>query len=132
MGIHQEGNDSECNCPVEEYINGEDDIPICIHYDDDREDRFFAEVGTSQANSEYLAQDDHEEEEWFDLGPPPQKITKFQDAISSLEAVQSFLDSKGYAEEVTKIASSVNELTHLHCATFTLLDRAPLKIFNRN
>ena len=45
---------SECNCPVEEYINGEDDIPICIHYDDDWENHFFAEIGTSQANSESL------------------------------------------------------------------------------
>ena len=54
---------SECNCPVEEYINGEDDIPICIHYDGDSEDRLFAELGTSQANSEYLAQDDSKEEE---------------------------------------------------------------------
>ena len=92
-------------------------LPICIHYDNDWEDRFFAELGTSQANSEYLAQDDNEEEEQFDLEPPPQNITKFQDAISSLEAVQSFLDSKGYVAEVTKIASSVNELTYLHCAT---------------
>ena len=82
----------------------EDDIPICIHYDDDWEDRFFAEPGISQANYESLAQDDHKKEEQFDLEPPPQKITKFQDAISSLEVVQTFLDSKGSAEEATKIA----------------------------
>ena len=36
---------SGTNCPVEEYINGEHDVPICMHYDEDWEDRFFAELG---------------------------------------------------------------------------------------
>ena len=29
--LHDLVDVSECNSPVEEYINGEDDIPICIH-----------------------------------------------------------------------------------------------------
>ena len=47
--------------------------------------------------------------------PPSSKITKFQDAIS---AVQTFLDSKGYSEEATRVASSMNQLTcAIHCAS---------------
>ena len=87
---------SEANCPVQEYINGEDDIPICMQYDDDWEDRFFAELGSSQADSDSPVPD--EEEGKFDLEPPPPKITRFQDAISSLEAVKTFLDSRGYSD----------------------------------
>ena len=34
------------------------------------------------------------------------RITRFEDAISSLEDVQSFLDYKGFSDEATKIASS--------------------------
>ena len=39
--------------------------------------------------------------EQFDLGPPPPKISIYQDAISSLEDVNAFLDSK---EEATRIS----------------------------
>ena len=102
-------------CPVEEYIKGEDDVRICTEYDDDWEDRSFIELGSSQADSDQ--EDPDEEEVQFDLDPPPAKITRFQDAISSLEAVQTFLDSKGFSEEATRIASSMNKLTHLHCAS---------------
>ena len=99
-------------CPVEEYIKGEDDVPICTEYDDDWEDRFFVELGSSQADSDQ--EDPDEEEGQFDLDPPPAKITRFHDAISSLEAVQTF---KGFSEDATRIASSMNKLTHLHCAS---------------
>ena len=34
----------ETNCSVEEYINGEDDLPTCQQYDDDWEHQFFAEL----------------------------------------------------------------------------------------
>ena len=55
------------------------------------------------------------EEGQFDLEPPPAKITRFQDAISSLEAVQIFLDSRGYPEEATSIATATIRLTYCHC-----------------
>ena len=42
---------------------------ICRQYGDDWEDRFFAELGSSQADSEQ--DDDPEEEGQFDLEPPP-------------------------------------------------------------
>ena len=51
----------------------------------------------------------------FDLEPPPPKITRFQDAISSLEEVQSFPDWRGFSEEAITIASSMNKLTYFHC-----------------
>ena len=53
---------SETNCPMQEYINGEDDTPICMQYDDDWEDRFFAELGSSQADSDSPVQEDPDEE----------------------------------------------------------------------
>ena len=49
------------------------------------------------------------------IEPPPPKITRFQDAISSLEEVQSFLDWRGFSEEAITIASSMNKLTYFHC-----------------
>ena len=106
----------DTNCPVEEYIDGEGDVPTCMQYNNNWEDHFFANLGFSQAVSDSLVQEDPDDEEGqFDLEPPPPKITRFQDAISSLEEVQSFLDWRGFSEEATTIASSMNKLTYLHC-----------------
>ena len=74
---------------LSKYISGEDDVPTCIQYDDDWENQFFTQLGSSQEDSESLPQEDLDEEEGqFDLEPPPPKITRYQDAIASLEAVQ--------------------------------------------
>ena len=59
----------------------------------------------------------------FDLEPPPPKITRFQDAIFSLEEVQSFLDWRGFSEEAITIASSMNKLTYFTVEALTLLNR---------
>ena len=51
---------------IEDYISGEDGVPVSMQYDDDWEDRFFAELGSSQADSDSLVQEDpHEEEGQF-------------------------------------------------------------------
>ena len=39
--------------------------------------------------------------EQYDLGPPPPKITRYQDAISSLKDVRAFLDSKEAATQAS-------------------------------
>ena len=100
-----------------------------MQYDDDWEDHFFAELGSSQAVSDSLVQEDPDDEGQFDLEPPPPKITRFQDAISSLEEVQSFLDRRGFSEEATRIASSVNKLTYLHCERLNLTRQTTLDDF---
>ena len=69
---------------------------------------------TSSVSEQSCDQEEPEEDEQFDLDPPPPIITKYQDAISSLEDVRAFLDSKGCSEEATKIASSIDTLVSLH------------------
>ena len=99
---------SNTNCSVDEYINGEGDVPVCMQYDDNWEESFFAELGSTSHSLDQDDLEDAEDGEQFDLEPPPPKLTRFQEAISSLEDVQSFLDSKGYSDKATKLTSSVN------------------------
>ena len=113
--LYDQISPSNTNCPVDEYINGEGDVPICMQYDDNWEESFFAELGSTSHSLDQDDQEDADDGEQFDLEPPPPKITRFQEAISSLEDVQSFLDYKGFSDEATKITSSVNALTYLHC-----------------
>ena len=116
-------------CPVEEYINGEDEVPTCVHYGDNWENSFFAELGSFQEDTDTVTQDPDEEEEHFDLEPPPPKITRYQDAISSLEAVQIFLDSEGHAEEATRVASSMNRVAFLNCKSLSSARQSTLEEF---
>ena len=46
---------SDTNCPVEEYIDGEGDVPTCMQYNNNWEDHFFANLGSSQTVSDSLA-----------------------------------------------------------------------------
>ena len=56
---------------MEEYISGEDDVPTCTQYDNDWENQFFTQLGSSQEDSESLPQEDLDEKEGqFDLEPP--------------------------------------------------------------
>ena len=115
---------------MEEYISGEDDVPTCIQYDDDWENRFFTELSSSQEDSESLPQEDLDEEEGqFDLEPPPPKITRYQDAIASLEAVQTFLDSKGHSEEATRVASTMDRVAYFHISTLNFARQSTLEEF---
>ena len=63
---------------------GVDDISISKHYGDNWEDRVFAELGTSQTNSESFAQDNHDEEEQFDhLSPSSKYLQSFKKHLYS-------------------------------------------------
>ena len=69
---------------------------------------------TSLPEDPSLQENLKEKEDEFDLEPPSQKITKYQDAIAALEEVTMFLDSKGHSEGATKLSSTMNMLTMLH------------------
>ncbi len=59
----------------------------------------------------------NEEEEEFDLEPPPPKITKYEDAIAALEDVRVFMDNNGHPEEATRLTFMVDKLIQLHTAS---------------
>ena len=116
---------SDTNCPVEfeEYIDGEGDVPTCKQYNNNWEDHFFANLGSSQAVSDSLVQQDPDDEErQFDLEPPPPKI--------ALEEVQSFLDWRGFSEEAITIASSMNKLIYFHCESLNSARQTILDYFH--
>ena len=87
-------------------------------------------ASSSQEDSESLPQEDLDEEEGqFDLEPPPPKITRYQDAIASLEAVQTFLDSKGHSEEATRVASTMDRVAYFHISTLNFARQNTLEEF---
>ena len=87
-----------------------------MEYGDDWEEIFFHNLGTDSLAPE----DAEEEEDQYDVDPPPPKITMYEDAISALEDVQRFMDNKGHSEQATTISSVMNKVTELHCVSLSL------------
>ena len=65
-------------CTADEYINGDNIVPVCVEYDNDTwEDSFFAGLGESSQAIED-EEDVHDgDEESLDISPAPPKIRTF-------------------------------------------------------
>ena len=96
--------DGRCN--LDEYLNGDDDLPVCMELDGDSwEANFLKQLQHKE--------EDVDEEDEMDVEPPPPKLRNFKEAVQSLEDVQQFLESRGYIEEALTIGSAVDTMTVL-------------------
>ena len=85
---------TEGSCSVTEFVSGDDDLPVCLEFDDDQwEEQFFSSVDPSTAST---STESKPEEEELDLEPPAPKIRTLSEAICQLEDVRIFLDERGY------------------------------------
>ena len=108
--------DGRCN--VDEYLNGDDDLPVCMQLDSDSwEADFLEQVG--QEEQEVADEDEDEGDDEMDVEPPPPKIQNFKEAVQSLEDVEKFLESRGYIEEALRIGSEIDTLTVLKLKSST-------------
>ena len=107
---------TEGSCSVTEFVSGDDDLPVCFELDYDQwEEQFSSSIDSSTASTSK----ESEPEEELDVEPPASKIRTLSEAtcICQLEDVHVFLDSKGYVNEATVIASIVHTVASLHCKT---------------
>ncbi len=87
-------------CSVQEYANGDDEIPVCIEMDDNSWDESFMLHLQEPANNSQQDDDEENDEEDDEKGgkdsdQPEPAIKTFKEAIASLEDVQHFLERKG-------------------------------------
>ena len=75
-------------CSVSEYINGDNDLPICTDLDNDHwEDDFMDSLSQDPVN---IPEDDSDPESDSDLDHPEPVIKNFKEAVETLENVQVF------------------------------------------
>ena len=92
-------------CMADEYICGENTVPVCAEYDDDAWGKsFFAEIEESSLIPEE-EQSECEDNEEQDLDPPSTGIKTLKEALKAVEVVQNFLDSHGHVSEATHASS---------------------------
>ena len=100
---------AEDSCTVEEYINGEDCVPVCK---DTWDDTFLEEIGEPSQISDNEESDDDE-----GLNVPSPIITSFKEAISALEDVRNFLDRRSFPEDATMAAMLIDNLATQHASS---------------
>ena len=75
------------SCSADAYVNGDNNLPICVEfYDETCDDRFLECL----AQSKSVVEEEESDTEELDLLPPPPKIKNCREAIESLEEVKNF------------------------------------------
>ena len=101
-------------CPLEEYINGDEDLAVCRDINDNSwESTFFKNLG--QEDEEVSDNEEQEEQEDMDDNPPP-KVKTYKEANEFLEEVQRFLETKGHVKEALTVGSVVDNVSSLQLA----------------
>ena len=102
---------SEQSCSVTEYLNGEEEVPVCVDLDGgDWETNFLAQLGSVGGDEDVEDADkgDQMDEE------PVHKITTFSAAVKALDDVKDFLDSRGCYEEANTVSSAGDMVAAAH------------------
>ena len=101
--IEQTGCES---CTPQEFISGDDDLPVCV----ERENTLLEELTAAEGNAEDASQEMDEEDDEFDDGP---QLKTYKEAINSLKDVCQFLEHKGHEIEALSIGSSIDHIVVL-------------------
>ena len=120
--MKKNNNEWSDSCTLEEYVNGEDSIPVCMEFDSDRWDESFYHILGVMHMTRKIANEE-QDESMADIEPPPLKIKTFQEAIQSLENVQHFLESQGLLQQAMSIGDAVDDVTGL---------KLPLSTYNNS
>ena len=102
-------------CPLEEYVNGDSDLTVCLDVDDNSwESTFFAHLG--QEEEEEPSEDKENDDQETVDDEPPLKVKTYKEANEFLEEVQHFLENQGHMKEALRIGSIVDEVSCLQLA----------------
>ena len=107
------------HCPLEEYVNGENEVPVCLDASSEsREEEFFVSLGREDKDDDDDDDDEDQESEELSQEPPPQsKLKTYKEAISSLEDVQLFLENQGHVDESMQLGTLVDKRTIARIST---------------
>ncbi len=74
-------------CSADEYLTGDNSLPVCIDIDGDDWDENWLNSLTEHEGGDEDEDEDEEEDLDIDLPPPPPKIQTYKQAIESLEDI---------------------------------------------
>ena len=104
-------------CSAEEYVTGEDTLPVCGDFDCEDWDENWMNSLNDNPDPDSDAIDT--EKVKYDLLPPPSKLTCFKQAIEALDDVQIFLRYRGYVEQATSVGNIMTDVAGISADNYT-------------
>ena len=102
-------------CSVEEHVNGDNSLSVCVDMADEQWDKNFLDSLTEEV--EPVTGDVEEEEEEFNVPPPVPKLQSYKEAIRSLEDIKIFLEDRGCFEQASTASSLLAQMATRHSYT---------------
>eukprot|EP00800_Vazella_pourtalesii_P009876 TRINITY_DN2478_c1_g3_i1.p1 TRINITY_DN2478_c1_g3~~TRINITY_DN2478_c1_g3_i1.p1 ORF type:complete len:161 (-),score=11.65 TRINITY_DN2478_c1_g3_i1:112-594(-) len=104
------------NCTLDEYLHGEDDLPVCVDLDNDSwDDNFLVQLGHNV--QEINETDESDKEIELDDESSPLKVQSFKESINPLKEVGRFLKSRGCFEVAMGIGTIIDTVASLQVST---------------
>ena len=104
-------------CTVDEFLNGDSDLPVCVEMDDDNWNiTFIEELGNDQEDCGDVDRDSDDEDS-ADQEEPIPKLKTYKEAITALEDVSQFLEYKGHGDEALSVGSIIDRIVNLKHAS---------------
>ena len=89
-------------CPLEVYVNGEDNLPVRREIDDSSwESSLFAGLG--EKPEEEASDDEGDDQENAVHDEPPMTVNSYKEANELLDQVKCFLEAKGHIKETLTV-----------------------------
>lgn len=105
--IEQTGGEG---CTVDEFLTGDNDLPVCVEMDDGNWDAaFLEEFGEDQQKEVCGHAGDGDSDDEQSLP----KLNTYKEAITALEEVSRFLQFKGHVDEALSIGSTIDRIVTL-------------------
>ena len=102
------------DCTIDEYVGGDNDLPICADMDNDNsETEFFSELTNEiESESDSDQDDDSADSSVMSFEAPP-KLRSYKEAILALEDVSHFLLYKGHVDEAVHVGATTDVVSQL-------------------
>ena len=104
------------HCSPLELISAKSDLSVCSEFADETwEDEFMDSLGPN-SKIPSIDSDSDPEEDTTDKEEPVPRIKTFHEAITTIEDVRTFLESKGYTSEANVTDTLINSVVRLQCS----------------
>jgi hypothetical protein len=106
---------SGVTCSVEDFVSGDHELPTCQDMASEHwEEEFLAHLaGDTSSSPVETCEEDLIDDDIADSITSAPKISNFREAITSLEDVAVFLDSRGHTKEATETGRLLDVVTTL-------------------
>ena len=102
------------HCSSDDYITGDNDLPICAEFDDPDWDRTFIK-GLTAEDMETAEQEECDVDETeYDTLPPPPKIKSVGEAALALQDVQAFLEDRSEFDLASPSSNLIDKIAVLN------------------